>query len=181
MTTGMLSPLAPPFHPISSMESFQIFNDGIPSLMPLQGDIIRGFSDETLDECFPPSPEEAAELDAVEDFIWTLVQLEMLEEREERVRHDYTILPKRWAVRRELHGRPRAARSTPPVVHLKRSPEDELKLIVYERKLRDFNSEKMEHHHSHKDVINSKRQVMRCNKALNGRPTRPIIQPRKGF
>ena len=181
MTTSILSPLAQPFHPTSSIESFQIFNDGIPSLMPLESDIIRGFSDETLDECFPPSAEEAAELEAVEDFIWVLVQLEMLEEREERVRRDYGILPKRWAVRRELHGRPRPARSHPPEVHRKRSPEDEIKLVVYDRKMRDFATEKMEHHHSHRDVILSKRQVTRSNQALNGRPTRPIIQPRKGF
>lgn len=178
----MLSPTAHPFHPIASPESFQIFNDGIPSLVPLESDIIHGFSDDAIDECFPPTAEDAAELDAVEEFIRILVHLEMLEEREERVRNDFSLMPKRWAARRELQGRPRPARSTPEVQPRRSTKEDELNLVIFDRKQRNFDCEKMEHHHSHKDMsMMSKHQVTRSNKALNGRPTRPIIQPRKGF
>jgi hypothetical protein len=177
----MLSPLARPFHPTFSTEAFQIFNDGIPSLIPLESDIIRGFSDETLDECFPPSAQDAAELEAVEEFVQILAHLEMLEEREERLRKDYDYaLPKRWAVRRELQGRPRPAR-THNENRSVRSDIHELQIVVPHRKERDFAMEALEHHHSHRDTIQSLRQVKRSNMALNSRPTRPIIQPRKGF
>mmetsp|Transcript_19199 Transcript_19199/g.31884 ORF Transcript_19199/g.31884 Transcript_19199/m.31884 type:complete len:178 (+) Transcript_19199:190-723(+) len=176
----MLSPLAHPFHPTNSMETFQIFNNGIPSLMPLDSDVIRGFSDEAIDECFPPTAQDVAELEAVEEFLQTLVRLELMEEREERVRLDITLLPKRWAVRRELQGKPRPARSEKEV-NSHYSHEDEIKLVVFDRKQRDFNNERMEHHHSHKDIVVSKHQLARSNKLNRKRPSRPIIQPRKGF
>lgn len=180
----MLSPLAHPFHPTGTIESFQIFNDGIPSLTPVGTDLIRGFSDETMDECFPPTAQDIAELEAVEEFLHTLVRLEQLEEREERVRHDISILPKRWAVRRELQGKPRPARSAERDGSHSRyaTTEDELKIIIHDRKQRDFNAERMEHHHSHRDNIVSKNQAARSNRIMNGkRTTRPIIQPRKGY
>jgi hypothetical protein len=177
----MLSPLAHPFHPTNSMETFQIFNNGIPSLVPLDSDIIRGFSDEAIDECFPPTAQDVAELEAVEEFLRILAHLEVMEEREERVRHDISILhPKRWAARRELQGKPRPARSEKDqTAHSKIPHEDEIKLIVFDRKQRDFNSERMEHHHSHKDQLDSKNRVARSNKLNGKRPYRPIHQPRK--
>jgi hypothetical protein len=161
------------------METFQIFNNGIPSLVPLDSDIIRGFSDEAIDECFPPTAQDVAELEAVEEFLHTLARLEAMEEREERVRHDITILPKRWSARRELQGKPRPARSEKDPSHFRLPHEDEIKLVVFDRKQRDFNSERLEHHHSHKDHLESKNRVARSNRLNGKRPYRPIIQPRK--
>jgi len=137
-------------------------------------DFIRGISDEAIDECFPPTAQDVAELEAVDYFVNTLAQLDFLEEQEERIRLDLSILPKRWAARRELHGKPRPARSE---VLSKSHPshEDEMKLIRYDRKCRAF--EKNDHS---KYTISSQHDVIRANKNLNPRRVnKPIQQPRK--
>lgn len=151
-----------------------IFNDGIPSLLPVGSDIIRGISDEAIDECFPPTAEEVAEMEVVDHFVNTLAALDLLEEREERVRLDLSILPKRWAVRRELNGKPRPARSEIPAKSHS-SHEDEIKLVVYDRKHRSY--EKNDHGNN---LISSRHHVIRANKKVNSwRVNKPIQQPRK--
>jgi hypothetical protein len=168
-----------------AVESFQIYNDGIPSLMPLGAGIIRGISDEAIDECYPPTAEEVAELEAVEAFVEALAEFEMMEEMQEQLGEDFDkFFARRWTARRELLGKPKKARSEPVLmIHgkSKHMTEDELKIVVHDRKQRNFGFEKMEHHHSHKDDIASKHQVMRSNVKLNGKITsRTIQQPRKG-
>mmetsp|Transcript_27744 Transcript_27744/g.40955 ORF Transcript_27744/g.40955 Transcript_27744/m.40955 type:complete len:172 (-) Transcript_27744:83-598(-) len=170
--TSVLSPLSPPFHPTKSMESSMIFNDGIPSLMSTGADVIRGFSDDAIDECFPPTAEEVAEMDAVDYFVNTLAILDLMEEREERIRLDMSTLPKRWAVRRELRGKPHPARSEIPSKGHHVSHEDEIKLVVYDKMHRSY--EKTDRRHT------SQHAVIRANKKLNSwRVNKPIQQPRK--
>ena len=86
-----------------------IFNSGVPTLVsPDTSTVLRGISDEALEECFPPSPEEAAELEAVEQHIHVLASLSLLEDREEENRESFAHYRKRWEARRELQGRPRS-------------------------------------------------------------------------
>ena len=75
--------------------------------------VLHNISDDAIDEAFPPGPEDAAELDAVDDFIDTLVDLSFLEDREERSRNTFDFVQKRWEARRGegLKGKPHPARS----------------------------------------------------------------------
>lgn len=127
----MLSVTAKPFHPVHGKEiETMIYNDGIPSLA------LRGLSDteflhtmltdETIDEAYPPSAAEAAELESVEKFVALLAKLAHLEEREEHTRlfghahggSNASFLGKRWSARRELVDKPHPAKySITPVHH----------------------------------------------------------------
>lgn len=113
MTTSVLSPLAAPFHPVMGEGvHLTIFNDGIPSLTfaGSESEFLHSITDETLDEAFPPSAEDAAELEDVEFFVKLMVKLAVLEEKEEAARSLHVGLKKRWEARRELNGKPRAAK-----------------------------------------------------------------------
>lgn len=85
-------------------------------------------TDEVMDEAYPPSAAEAAELDAVETFVALLAQFSILEEREEQTRlfgaapatggAAASFLGKRWCARRELVDKPHPAKhSIQPVLH----------------------------------------------------------------
>ena len=71
--------------------------------------IVQGYQDDALDENFPPSAEEAAELEAVEMFVDILATLSLLEDREEKARASFCHIQKRWEARREggLKGKPK--------------------------------------------------------------------------
>jgi len=105
-TTSLLSPLAEPFlpHPIFYNQpalQFSIFNDGIPTLYPVdQHDIVTGISDEAIEDHFPPTMDELAELEEVDFFVQMLAHLDLLESREEQSR-DFADLTKRWSTRRK--------------------------------------------------------------------------------
>eukprot|EP00548_Thalassiothrix_antarctica_P007282 CAMPEP_0194136304 /NCGR_PEP_ID=MMETSP0152-20130528/6330_1 /TAXON_ID=1049557 /ORGANISM="Thalassiothrix antarctica, Strain L6-D1" /LENGTH=171 /DNA_ID=CAMNT_0038832903 /DNA_START=26 /DNA_END=541 /DNA_ORIENTATION=- len=170
--TSLLSPLSPPFHPTKSIESSMICNNGIPTLTPVGTDFIRGISDAAIDECFPPTAQDVAEMEAVEYFVATLARLDLLEEREERIRSDISILPKRWAVRRELRGKPRPARSEVSSKSHSLNSE-EIQLVAYDKKQRSY--EKNDHTHN----ANLSKCIRRANKKVNSRPIKPIKQPRK--
>lgn len=110
--TMLLSPLATPFQPASSSMTGVICNDGCPSLVSSDHDILQGIPDETIDE-FPQTAQDAAELEAVEMFVDILATLSILEEREDRARSSFCHVTKRWEVRREdgLVGKPRLAKN----------------------------------------------------------------------
>ena len=132
----MLSVSAKPFHPVHGKEiDTIIYNDGIPS-MSLRGVSDTEFlhsmlTDEVMDDAYPPSAAEAAELDAVETFVALLAQFSILEEREEQTRlfgaapttttaggAAASFLGKRWCARRELVDKPHPAKhSIQPVLH----------------------------------------------------------------
>jgi hypothetical protein len=113
MTASVLSPLAQPFHPIMGLEvQPTIYNNGIPSLTfsGTEHEFLSCITDETLDEAFPPTAEEAAELEEAELFVALMANLAALEESEEAARALHAGLKKRWEARRGLVGKPRAAR-----------------------------------------------------------------------
>jgi hypothetical protein len=60
-----------------------------------------------LDEAFPPTAEDAAELEVCERFVEILAYLDLLERKEEATRLVHAGLKKRWESRRELIGRPK--------------------------------------------------------------------------
>mmetsp|Transcript_22543 Transcript_22543/g.47313 ORF Transcript_22543/g.47313 Transcript_22543/m.47313 type:complete len:186 (-) Transcript_22543:3-560(-) len=111
----MLSVTAKPFHPIMGTEVDSIiYNDGIPSccFQGTDSEFLHSITDEAIDEAFPPSAQEAAELEAVEVFVEMMAALAHLEEKEEMTRFsdDHKGLGKRWMARRELESKPRPAK-----------------------------------------------------------------------
>lgn len=119
-----LSANAPPFYPdFHSNVNIAIYNDGIPCLTLVSEqdifNVLNGIEDPV--ECYPPDASEAAELDAVDEFVETMATLNFLEELEERARNDFTHVKKRWEARRSdgLKGRPHPAKNlVQPVIHL---------------------------------------------------------------
>lgn len=110
--TSVLSPQAAPFHPHVYYEpiNLAVFNDGVPSLTFRSGsetEILHGIPDEAIDEAFPPTAEEAAELEACEIFVDLMVNLAMMEEREDAIRRTHAGLQKRWEARRKQIAHPR--------------------------------------------------------------------------
>jgi hypothetical protein len=107
-------------------DAFAIYNNGVPSLVLTTEqdiyDILHGIEDPM--ECFPPDAQDAAELEACEAFVETMAVLAMLEEAEEKARHHFSHIRKRWEVRRQrgLVGRPKPAnkQSFPSKPHLAR-------------------------------------------------------------
>jgi len=126
----MLSVTAKPFHPVHGKEVDSIiYNDGIPSLS-FQGtdtEFLHSITDDAIDEAFPPTAQEAAELEAVEVFVEMMAALAHLEEREEKTRFhpDHTGLGKRWIARRELVDKPRPAKHSIKIVIHHHQPKDE--------------------------------------------------------
>jgi hypothetical protein len=121
LRSSKLSPYASSFHPMGEPAQLCIFNDGMPSLMMPAHDAAQGISDEALDEAFPPDAQEAAELEAVQQFVELLATLSLLEEREEAARLSFTGVKKRWESRRAdgLIGRPHSAtHMVEPKVHV---------------------------------------------------------------
>lgn len=122
MTTSILSPFAQPFHPVMGEMAYpMIFNNGIPSLVvsSTEHDFLASMiTDETLEEAFPPSAQDAAELEAVDLFVAMLANLDLLEEQEEAARSLHMGIKKRWEARRGLSGKPRAPmHRVTPVLH----------------------------------------------------------------
>jgi hypothetical protein len=134
--TFVLSPLAKPFHPLIGQDvNSIIYNDGVPSLA-FQGSpsqFLHTIEDETLDEAFPPSAEEAAELEAVEIFVEMMATLSYLEEKEEAARAVHAGLKKRWEARRELVNRPKLAKHlVKSVLHAQPAAVGCLDIVVFD-------------------------------------------------
>jgi len=105
-----LSPLARPYAPIEAHTNTDsifraIYLNGIPQLVAFgehsDHEVIHNISDEAIDDLFPPTATDAAELDATDDFLRTMVDLSYLEEREERARNEFSHVKKRWESRRQ--------------------------------------------------------------------------------
>jgi len=184
----MLSVTAKPFHPVHGTEvNAIIYNNGIPSCS-FQGsdtEFLHSITDEAIDEAFPPTAQEAAELEAVEFFVEMMANLSHLEEKEEMTRfsEDHTGLGKRWIARRELISKPRPAKHliTPVIHHHKPNEQKITDLVAFdaerssqaslkEHRLRQRETERMARlttPHKNKVVTNRHKKQM------------PIQQPRK--
>lgn len=110
-----LSPSAEPFQPCVE---FAIFNDGVPSSVYYGGhpehDVVQHIPDEAIEELFPPSAAEVAELEAADDFVETMAWLSYLDECDEAARFSFAGFGKRWAARRKagLVGKPHPPRAS---------------------------------------------------------------------
>lgn len=110
---SVLSPTAKPFQPVE----FAIFNDGVPSSVYYgshpEHEVLMHIEDDALDEKFPPSASDAAEIEAVEAFVDLMAWLSFLDEHEESARTSFKGFPKRWESRRAagLIGKPHAVKN----------------------------------------------------------------------
>jgi hypothetical protein len=115
--TSLLSPNAAAFHPFYEPVNVAIYNDGVPSMTLVSEEevceILHGIQDEALDEGFPPTAADAAELEAVAAFVECMAMLAYMEEREEEARLTFCHIKKRWEVRRS-EGLQLASRRTEP-------------------------------------------------------------------
>lgn len=95
----------------------QIFNNGVPEGVVFgehaDHEVLQNIPDEAIDEAFPPTAADAAEMDFVDDYIRALVDISFLEDGEERARTEFDHLKKRWEARRGdgLKGKPNPYKS----------------------------------------------------------------------
>jgi hypothetical protein len=181
MTTTVLSPLAQPFHPIMGQDmNPTIYNDGVPTLT-FQGsdsEFLLTIHDETLEEAFPPTAQDAAELEAVETFVALMANLAFLEEREENARTLHAGLKKRWEVRRGLAGRPRTPRhSVRQVIHGKHHLlDDSDEVVVY-----DHTHTLIDHRMRARATLGMAKPLMAKKLGKHVARPKPIQQPRKFY
>uniref|UniRef100_A0A7S2E7G4 Uncharacterized protein n=1 Tax=Trieres chinensis TaxID=1514140 RepID=A0A7S2E7G4_TRICV len=193
-SASVLNPHAHPFHPRydEPLDFGAVFNDGVPTAV-LSGDVhpehgaLRSISDEALDEAFPPSANEAAEIDATMDFVLTMSYLDALQEQEERARNGFRGMGVRWEARREmgLVGRPHPARTdreAMPKNHHPLSPETSI--VPFDKThggpFRPFSD--MESMRSRAESRHAKKSsTMTKGKKTAQAFTRPIQQPRKQY
>jgi hypothetical protein len=159
-----------------------IYNDGVPSMTLVSeeeiSEILHGIQDEALDEGFPPTAEEAYEMEAAVTFVEFMSWLAHLEEREEQARTSFNHVQKRWEARRSegLIGRPRPAKAFGEQQirrqhHLPKSINCQA-LVTHTHRHMEF---KMRH----QDTARHREQP-RVKKMQNSHMYRPpIIQPRK--
>jgi hypothetical protein len=175
----MLSAHARPFHPSYEPANFCIFNDGIPSLVMTSEhdvlEILHGIQDSAIDENFPPTAEDAAELEAVQAFVEMMATLAFLEEHEEKARFSFDHFEKRWETRRSqgLLGRPNAARGTVQPADHRPRPCTLSKALA-----------KAGTAHGHPSIVTTAKYLTKYNssklqKLPIRRNSRPIQQPRK--
>ena len=186
----MLSVTAKPFHPVHGTEvNAIIYVDGIPSCCHYSNcmsEFTHSIADEAIDEAFPPSAQEAAELEAVEIFVEMMANLAHLEEKEDVMRFERKGLGKRWMARRELRSKPR-----PPKHSIRLVDHNNANRYKEEAKIHDlvvFDAEKSFHARL-KEQRTLQRQIERMtrnttphkNKVITNRHKKqmPVHQPRK--
>lgn len=182
-----LSASASPFKPTYGVDidiDIAIYNDGVPSMILTSEEdvynVLQGIEDPL--ESFPPDAQDAAELEAVEAFVECMANYALMEEREERMRNDFTHIKKRWEARRQegLVGRPKPAKpETMAHAHMVKcaSPHNqEMRDLVRSYIVRDV---KMADTQRHKVDSRTKGRV---GKMIHQNKTRlPIQQPKKQY
>jgi hypothetical protein len=178
--TSILSPDAAAFHPFFEPVNVAIYNNGVPSMVLVSEEevceILHGIQDEALDEGFPPTASEAAELEAVADFVRSMAMLAYLEEREESARLTFCHIKKRWEVRRSegLIGRPRPARHTvEEVKHLPRSTLNTTTIVPHTM------HRHIEVKNRHQELAARHREPRNMKHIAGARRSVPIVIPRK--
>lgn len=160
-----------------------------------ESSIIRGVSDEAIEELFPPTLEELQEMDEVDFFVAMLAEMTILEDRDERAR-SFADIKKRWSSRRKdgvpvggtansssresrSRARPRATSpvaGVPMIYHHRVSTE----IIPF-----NANEARLTHFHGDSQFRSKLNKKNSNNKASNNWSFRgnmkPIMQPRPGF
>jgi hypothetical protein len=191
---SVLSANAEPYHPpLSYYEPIEIaiYNDGVPCLTLISEqdrcELLHNIPDEAIDEGFPLDAVDAAEIEAMEEFVVEMANLSMLEEREETARKSFNHVKKRWEARRQKgpsgHGPKPRMNLIIPTEHVMKTPPHHQplpsSLISYSHTLRVLD-ERMRA----KEVIQSSslriepRHSKTCSNK-NNKIRRPIQQPRK--
>ena len=169
---------APPFHPASFEHSDfgVVYNDGVPGFVLTSehdvAEVLHGIQDKAIDENFPPTAEDAAEMEAVQAFVEMMATLAFLEEREEEARINFGSYEKRWEKRRAegLTGKPNPPKGlVQPKDHTPR-PMHSIKTLV-----------KMTPSHVHppKEAMVKPPKVAAPKTAKHATGRHPIQQPRK--
>ena len=172
------NPDAPAFYPCSFEHGdfAYVYNDGVPGLALTSehdvAEVLHGIQDKAIDENFPPTAEEAAEMEAVQAFVEMMATLAFLEEHEEQDRINFGSLEKRWEARRAegLTGKPHPAKGlVKPKDHSPRLAQS-IKTLVKANPV---------HVHPPKEAMEKppKAVIPKIPKHVNGR--HPIQQPRK--
>jgi hypothetical protein len=186
----MLSAQATSFQPLTyEPVDLAIYNDGVPSMVFRQGsetELLHGISDEAIDEAFPPTAQDAAEIEDAECFVALMAHFDLMERREEATRMKHTGLNKRWEARRELVGRPKPAmHRVEHVVHAgerQNIPHGEQELVesTLEQVLFDQPHLPLENRFRAREennrITHSKASKKTASNAYNHKP---IVQPRK--
>ena len=183
----LLSPLAAPFHPRGrGEEEFGfVYNNGMPCASFVSGEheVLQNIEEDNLDDAFPPDASEAAELDAVQDFVGIMSYLGLCEEQEERSRQDYShAFRKRWSARREegLHGRPHPARNATKLGRDRSTgSKSETSIVVYDLAAHSFPTNYDSVMQSRAARSNRHHLGKGGNRALHGHSAHSIQQPRK--
>mmetsp|Transcript_16765 Transcript_16765/g.20483 ORF Transcript_16765/g.20483 Transcript_16765/m.20483 type:complete len:183 (+) Transcript_16765:137-685(+) len=176
--SDVLSPLAAPYYP--SQYQYPIFCNGVPVGTVNTHEAIYNITDQALDEAFPPSAIDAAELDASDDFVSVMVDLSFIEDREEKGRSNLGyVASKRWETKRRegLKGKPYVTSygRVERVNHEnKRSNHNEIRLLPHRRHF--VTSVKGPRN----PFIPSRRNAQFSNqRSTSARYSKPIQQPRK--
>jgi hypothetical protein len=176
--TSVLSPQAAPFYPLSFEPiNLVVYNNGIPSLAFYHGsesEILHGISDEGMDEAFPPTAEDVAELEAVELFVSLMANLAMMEEREEAARETHAGFMQRWEVRRK-----QVAHPLPPKHLVHRVSHGEHHLLDSSSLVAFDHSDRIQEHRMR--ARDSAQKAKPKTSKMMGKPAfrKPIQQPRK--
>jgi len=190
--TSVLSPLAKPFEPSFNMISpeFYIYNNGVPSMVDVDGEwkIIRGVSDEAIEELFPPTVQEIQEMEEVDMFVELLAEMAVLEDREENAR-SFADIKKRWAARRKdgvpVGGQRRHGSRTPEKMDTEVAGVTMVHHHRVSTQIVPFNANTAKFTHFHGDSqamskLKKKNVIKKDSGAFHGR-SKPIMQPRQGF
>jgi len=185
----LLSPLANPFIPMriecNEDSAFRaIYIDGVPELV-IAGEqpdheIIQNIPDEAIDEVFPLSATDAAELDTVDQFLMTMVNISYLEDREEKARNGFSHIKKRWESRRQqgLNGKSIQIRADiERAIHGTSLIRSTKNIVPYDRNIERSSGSNLNSKLREK-VITKHQNLSKRSNVLH-RYSKPIQQPRK--
>eukprot|EP01083_Nonionella_stella_P211183 763851_1 len=184
-SASILSPHANPYVPMTGHcedeSSFKaIYVNGKPELV-LTGEhpeheIIHNIADDAIDEVFPPTAADAAELEALDNFLTMMVNLSYLEESEEKARNEMSHIKKRWESRQGLKGRPHNVTNMATRTNHILFSTEEKNLVRYGQHLRKSSNSSMDSRKREPFMV--KNNKSKANKNLHGY-IKPIHQPRK--
>jgi len=191
--TSMLSPLATPFTYTGAPNHVEsvfkaIYVNGVPQLVAFgehsDHEVIHNIPDDAIDELFPPTATDAAELDATDDFLRTMVDLSFLEEREEKARNDeFFHMKKRWESRRQegLKGKGKQTQSHVGMRHVIHGPSmldpAERNIVAYGNHIARTSFPEQDSRLREKSIAKHQ-NISRRSKGLHGH-SKWIQQPRK--